>query len=213
MTKAYLPPVMADVIIDLSHYQTVSQDFSAAVASGVAAVVLKASQGTGFIDPTFLPRAAEAQASGLLVGAYHFLDGSNPSEQMAHFLSVAHDEAGLNWLAIDWEPYPASPASVMGAAQAVATVHTATGKWPVLYTGRYMLSSPSAVLSNCPLWLPEYGTNPVCPPGWSKWALWQHTDGNVGSDAVPVAGIGRCDRSRFAGTIADLVTWWRQPQL
>jgi hypothetical protein len=30
---------------------------------------------------------------------------------------------------------------------------------------------------------------------------------------VPVAGIGRCDRSRFAGTIADLVTWWEQPHL
>ncbi len=204
---------MADVVIDLSHYQTVSQDFSAAVAAGVAAVVLKATQGTAFIDPTFLPRVAEARASGLLIGAYHFLDGSNPSQQMAHFLSVARDEAGLDWLAIDWEPCPASPAGSMGAAQAVATVHTATGKWPVLYTGRYMVPSPSAVLSNCPLWLPEYGTNPVCPPGWSKWTLWQHTDGNVGSDAVPVAGIGRCDRSRFAGTIVDLVSWWNNPQL
>jgi hypothetical protein len=30
---------------------------------------------------------------------------------------------------------------------------------------------------------------------------------------VPVAGIGRCDRSRFAGTTADLVAWWRKPQL
>jgi lysozyme len=61
--------------------------------------------------------------------------------------------------------------------------------------------------------LPAYGSRPACPPGWSKWALWQHTDGNVGPDAVPVAGIGRCDRSRFAGTIADLVTWWKHPQL
>jgi uncharacterized protein (TIGR02217 family) len=37
--------------------------------------------------------------------------------------------------------------------------------------------------------------------------------GSVGSDAVPVAGIGRCDRSRFAGTIADLTAWWKSPRL
>src|SRR3984893_17972150 len=132
--KAYLPPVMADVGIHRSHYQTVNQDCSAAAASGVAAVTLTSPQGTGFIDPTFLPRVAETQASGLLVGAYHFLDGSNPSQQMAHFLSVARDEAGLDWLAIDYEPYPASPASTAGAAQAVATVPTAPGESAGLYT-------------------------------------------------------------------------------
>jgi hypothetical protein len=38
--------------------------------------------------------------------------------------------------------------------------------------------------------------------------LWQHTDGTVGSDVKPVVGIVRCDRSRFAGTVDDLRTWW-----
>jgi hypothetical protein len=50
--------------------------------------------------------------------------------------------------------------------------------------------------------LAEYGNNPICPPGWSRWKLLQHTDVQVGSFVVPLPGIGPCDRSRFAGTPA-----------
>ncbi len=210
-TTPYLPQTMSDVVVDLSHYQTVSQNFSITAAAGIAAVILKATQGTGFIDPTFLPRVAEARAAGLLVGAYHFLDGSNPAQQVANFLTIAKSEGGVDWLAVDWEPYPSSQASVIGAAQAVASIQAATGSWPILYTIRYMLSAPNTTLSRCPLWLAEYGSNPVCPPGWTEWNLWQHTDGQIGSGVVPVPGIGPCDRSRFAGTIVQLGQWWTSP--
>src|ERR1700740_1399893 len=99
----YLPPVMSDVVIDISHYENVSQDFVSTAQAGIAAVILKATQGTAFVDPTFLPRVAEARAAGLLVGAYHFLDGSSPAAQVAHFLTVAVSEGTVNWLALDWE--------------------------------------------------------------------------------------------------------------
>jgi lysozyme len=207
----YLLPVMSDVVFDISHYENVSQDFVETANAGLAAVVLKATQGKGFVDPTFLPRADEARAAGLLVGAYHFLDATNPAEQAAHFLTVAVSEGMVNWLAIDWEPYPASQANLMQAATAAASVQAATGTWPVLYTIRGMLSAPNKTLSNCPLWLAEYGTRPICPPGFATWRLWQHTDGQVGSAVVPVPGVGRCDRSKFAGTIDQLRAWWSTP--
>jgi lysozyme len=204
----YLPAVTSDVVLDLSHYDTVSQDFVATAAAGVEAVILKATQGTGFIDPTFIERVTEARAAGLLVGAYHFLDGSSPAAQVAHFLTVALSEAGVSWLALDWEPYPSSQASVMQAATAAASIQAATGTWPVLYTIRTMLSSANRTLSKCELWLAEYGTRPICPPGFAAWKLWQHTDGQVGSAVVPVPGIGPCDRSKFAGTTDKLKVWW-----
>jgi lysozyme len=207
----YLPPLMSDVVFDISHYENVSQEFVTTAEAGIVAVILKATQGTGFVDPTFLERAAEARSAGLLVGAYHFLDGSNPAEQVAHFLTVAVSEGMVNWLAVDWEPYPASQASVIQAATAVASVRAATGTWPVLYTIRGMLSAPNNTLSNCPLWLAEYGTRPICPPGFSAWQLWQHTDGQVGSAVVPVPGVGPCDRSKFAGTVDQLRAWWAAP--
>ena len=203
---------MSDLVVDISHYEMVSQNFAETAAAGIAAVILKATQGTGFVDPTFLARAAEAKAAGLLVGAFHFLDSSSPAAQVAHFLTVAVSEAAVNWLALDWEAYPSSQATVLQAATAAASVQAATGVWPVIYMGRYMLSAPNATLSKCPLWLPEYGSNPICPPGFSQWTLWQHTDGQVGSAVVPVPGIGPCDRSKFAGTVDQLKAWWGNPQ-
>src|SRR5713101_6613167 len=60
----YFPPVMSDVVIDLYHGDKVSVDFSAIKSAGVAAVVLKATQSTGFADPTFAPRLALARDAG-----------------------------------------------------------------------------------------------------------------------------------------------------
>jgi lysozyme len=211
----YLPPVMSDVVIDLSHWQA-PVDFTRAKSAGIAAVILKATQGSDWVDVTFAKRLAAATASGLLVGAYHFLDDSLPELQVANFLSVA---AGCTVMALDAESNAiGDTVTVAQTAEAAARLHMATGFPPLIYINRFGPDQrgtglPNSVLSRCPLWLPAYSSRPVCPTGWSKWALWQHTDGRIGSDALPVAGIGPCDRSRFAGTTSDLATWWKHPQL
>jgi lysozyme len=205
-----LPPITSDVVIDLSHWQT-SVNFVSAKAAGITAVILKATQGSRWIDKTFAMRYAAARTAGLLVGAYHFLDNSSPERQVEHLLSVAGD---CRVLALDAEPNGmGGTVSVPQVAEAAARLHMATGRAPLIYVGRYGPDGrgtgfPNSVLSRCPLWLSAYNSRPVCPLGWSSWMLWQHTDGTVGSDVKPVPGIGRCDRSRFAGTVADLRTWW-----
>jgi lysozyme len=209
----YIPPVTSDVVIDLSHWQA-PVDFMQAKSAGVAAVILKATQGSHWIDVTFAGRAAAATAADLLVGAYHFLDGSAPELQLKNFLSVA---AGCSLLALDAEPNEiGATVTVAQTAEAAARLQMATGRVPLVYIGRYGPDErgtglPNSVLSRCPLWLPAYNSRPVCPPGWSKWALWQYTDGAIGSHAVPVAGVGPCDRSQFAGTVAELALWWKAP--
>ena len=203
----YLPPIMSDVVIDLFHGNKVSVDFSVVRSDGIAAVILKATQGIRFVDPTFAPRRAQARAAGMLVGAYHYLDATSPVDQIGHFLSVVGDTDGI-LLALDFEPNEPSQATAMQAASAATAVNAVTGRFPVLYTGRYLITAANPVLSRCPLWLAEYGSRPVCPSGWSQWTFWQHTDGQVGSAPVPVTGIGPCDRSRFAGTVDQLRAWW-----
>ena len=203
----YFPPVMSDVVIDLYHGDKVNVDFSSVKSTGIDAVILKATQGINFVDPAFAPRLANARAAGLLVGAYHFMDGKSPCEQMANFLSVVGDTGDI-LLVVDFEVYERSQPTASQAAAAVMTIKSLTGRLPVLYTGRYVLSSANSMLSQCPLWLAEYGSRPICPPGWSQWKLWQHTDGQVGSAPRSVPGIGPCDRSRFAGTVDELKAWW-----
>jgi lysozyme len=125
---------------------------------------------------------------------------------------------GCHVLALDAEPNGiGGTVTVSQTAEAAARLHMATGRAPLVYISRYGPDErgtgfPNGVLSRCPLWLPEYGPMPVCPPGWSKWTLWQHTDGLKGSAVVPVSGIGRCDRSWFAGTVAELTAWWKAPR-
>src|SRR5205807_8268670 len=151
----YFPPVMSDVVIDLYHGDKVNIDFSSVKSTGIDAVILKATQGVSFADPAFAPRVANARAAGLLVGAYHFMDAKSPCEQMANFLSVVGD-AGNILLVVDFEVYESSQPTAAQAAAAVMTVKSITGRLLVLYTGRYVLSAPNSMLSQCPLWLAEY---------------------------------------------------------
>jgi lysozyme len=196
---------MIDALLDLSHWQA-PVDFAAVKAGCVAAVILKATQGASWVDATFVGRAAQALRAGLLVGAYHFADASNPLQQAAHFLNIA---GSLPVLAIDIEPNGlGDTVSVAQAAELAARLQMATGHLPIVYMGRWGPAGngaglPNAVLARCPLWLPEYGNAPIPPAGWANWTLWQYTETGT------VAGVGsQCDRSRFSGSLADLTAFW-----
>ena len=184
MTTSYLPSVVSDVVIDLSHWQA-PVDFVRAKSAGIAAVILKATQGLHWIDGTFAPRFVAATAAGLLVGAYHFLDNSAPELQVQNFLSVAE---GCPLLALDAEANDiGSTVAVAQAAEAAARLQMATGQTPLVYINRYGPDErgtgfPNGVLSRCPLWLPSYGSRPVCPAEKSEW----NTQFQIQSGRIPV---------------------------
>lgn len=204
---------MIDVVLDLSHWQGgpggMEPDFAAMETAGIHAVILKATQGSSWIDATFTGRAAAAQAAGLLVGAYHFADATNPLVQANHFLTVA---GAAPRLALDIEANGmGDTVSIVQAAEIVARIQMAIGRLPIVYLDRYGPSGtgaglPNAVLSRCPLWLAEYGAtspSPTLPAGWKNWALWQYTS----TGRIP--GIaGDVDRSYFNGTAEELAAWW-----
>lgn len=195
---------------DLSHWQSGPSggpiDFAAMKAGGISAIMLKATQGSSWIDPTFVSRVVAAQAAGLLVGCYHFSDASSPIAQASHFLTIA---GSIPKLALDIEPNGmGDTVSVVQAAEIVARIQSATGKLPMVYISRWGPTGtgaglPNSILARCDLWLPSYSSNPVCPDGWDTWRVWQHT--NAGT----VPGVsGPCDRNYFSGTVEELATWW-----
>ncbi len=210
-----------NVTVDLSHNNG-SVDLAAASAGGVRAVIHKATEGMGYTDPMYAKRAAQAQAAGLLWGAYHFATGSDAAGQAKDFLAAVFPSGRAvgpaTLLVLDLERN--SGGSTMTVAQArdfVTAVHDQTGVWPGLYAGSYLKEQLNGkadpVLSNCWLWLAQYGSTPQSPVGWSEWTLWQYTDGKSGSEPHTAPGIGACDRDTFNGDAAAFDAFWARNAL
>lgn len=200
-----------NAIIDLSHFNQ-NVDFAQAKDDGILGVVHKATQGTGYSDPTYATHRDQALAQGLLWGAYHFGTGADGVEQADYFLGRVQPAPGV-LLVLDLEANPQGPSMSLDEARAFVThVQSVTGRWPGLYAGAYLKQllgvSQDPVLGNCWFWLSQYGPTAVVPPNWTSWTMWQYTDGAQGLGPYTVAGIGRCDRDKFNGTPDELRQLW-----
>ncbi|MGO7769826.1 glycoside hydrolase family 25 protein [Rhizobium ruizarguesonis] len=203
---------MLNAVIDISHHNGSRLDFEKARKAGVIGVIQKATQGEGYVDPTFKTNRARVKSAGLLFGAYHFGTGANGVSQAQHFLDVIGD-LNETLLVLDYEDNPTGSSMPLEEARAFVThLQRSTGAWPAFYSGhtikRALGTTVDPILGNCPFWLAQYGPTPVCPPTWPNWTMWQYTDGGVGPKPHDVAGIGACDRNFFNGSELELRHWW-----
>ncbi len=196
-------------IIDVSHHNG-DVDFDALRRAGVLAVIAKATQGTRFVDPRYAGYRKAATQLGLLWGAYHFGTCEPVADQLDHFLATA-DLRTADLACLDFEENTSAAAS-MTAEQALQFVQGFKSRmpsrgYPVLYGGAWLKQllngKPYPGLSNCPLWLAQYGPHAELPPGWSAYKLWQHVEGRAGG-----TGLDRFDSSLFDGTQAQLRAEW-----
>src|SRR5438876_9017010 len=75
-------------VVNLSHYDLVRVDFVAMKSEGVVGVIHEATFPRLQRDWRYFERQATASQAGLLWGAYHFGDGTNPISQADHFLEI-----------------------------------------------------------------------------------------------------------------------------
>jgi lysozyme len=200
-----------NVVIDISHHNG-NVNLEKARDAGIVAVFQKATQGQSGSDPTYKKNRDKAKAAGLLFGAYHFATGSDGLKQADNFLQTVGDDPST-LLVLDFEPNPTGPSMSLEEARAFIThVKETTKKFPGFYSGHYIKellgSNTDAVLSQCWLWLAQYGPTPVVPKNWPTWTFWQYTDGAIGPKPHEVNGVGRCDRDKFNGTEAQLRKLW-----
>src|SRR5689334_12841379 len=94
----------SNAVIDLSHHDTV-ESFAKVKQGGILAAIHKATQGTGFVDPTYQQHREAAEAEGLLWGAYHFGTAADGVFQAEHFLDVVNPDANT-LLVLDFEDNP-----------------------------------------------------------------------------------------------------------
>lgn len=211
--------------VDVSHFQG-TINWPQVAASGEKFAILKATDNTATVDPTFSTNYPAAKHAGLYVGAYHFAlpDKSTGTVQADFFLDHAqyvHDGHTLPpMLDIEW-PYSGSgspspcygltPAQMVTWIQAfVAEVQRRTGTKAMIYTNPNWwnpCTGNSKAFATLPLDHAAYASTPgTVSAGWATFTVWQYTS----TGTVP--GVtGNVDRNVFNGSVAGLATLAGKP--
>jgi lysozyme len=222
-------------VVNLSHYDLMRVDFESMKREGVLAVIHEATYPRFDRDTYYGSRQNAVGRAGLLWGAYHFGDATDPIRQAEHFLSVVE----ANWrgpaiqpsgvlLVLDFEKnghYPGGTMRVDQAAKFVERIKQRTGRYPGVYGSenrlRSVLNAPGVnpadkrILGNCWLWIANYHYQPTASSPWSNWRLWQYTgDGKCdlrprSAYPIRVANIARAERNMFRGSDAALQAFWQ----
>jgi lysozyme len=171
--------------VDVSHWNGYP-DFGRLAAQGMDFVFSKATQGTWFVDDTYVRHTREARAAGLHAGAYHFFDYRKPGKAQArHFLATLRATTGLDRLlplVVDVETLKSLGAPDPVAARArlhalLDELYRQTGRYPMIYTSQTMwrrvVGEPPG-FGEYPLWVACWKCDRVyMPRGWSQWRFWQ----------------------------------------
>lgn len=200
------------MVLDLSHHNTV-QSFDQIKAAGIYGMIHKATEGTSYVDNKYAARKRGCAEAGLLFGAYHFANGSDPIQQADHFLSVSIDEDML--FCLDWEPNGQSTMSTEQARKWIDRVETELGRPGecVIYSGNLakekLGSKVDTFFGSRRLWLAQYGPNPTVQASWDDWWLWQYSDGSAGPTPHGCPGVtGAVDTNSYDGSPEQLRAQW-----
>ena len=222
-------------VVNMSHYDLMRVDFELMKRQGIVGVIHEATYPPSVRDAYYGPRQTQATRAGLLWGAYHFANATDPIRQAEHFLGVvestyrgpAMPPDGV-LLVLDFEKnghYPGGSMRVDQAVTFVQRIKQRTGKYPGLYGSEYrlqqVLHSPKVteaqrrVLSNCWLWIANYHHVPRDTAPWRTWTMWQYTGDGVcdlprASYPKNIANIKNAERNLFRGDRASLVAFWQE---
>jgi GH25 family lysozyme M1 (1,4-beta-N-acetylmuramidase) len=175
---------------DLSHWDDSQVDYHAMYAAGIRMVGLKATQGTGNTDPTYLAEYARIKSVGvdgdrMSVLSYVFVEPNEAYGDDAKFLSVAHLGSG-DIAAIDAEALGLSRVTTFAAMDYLL----AKGIKTVLYCNRSFYQGELGSPTKYVMWPADYSDDWTLPDGVQIFAR-QYTD----AGACPGVA-GTCDMNR-----------------
>ena len=141
--------------IDISSYQagidlaSVPCDF----------IIVKATQGTGYVNPDCVRAVEQALAAGKLVGVYHYIDGSGAQGEADHFVDQISGWVGRVLVCLDWESGSNVRWGDLGYLGAVIDrVRERTGRPPVVYASSAAFPWQTCADRDCGAWVAQYAS-------------------------------------------------------
>lgn len=177
--------------IDASHHQG-PIDWTRVAEHGISFAYLKASEGTGFVDPRFAAHRTAARSHDIAVAGYHYFQlCSDGAAQAAHFIDVLGEQATDDLApALDLELAgscanpPARAVLLAEVREFLAAVDKeyATSTVVYLYPDFEDRFAFAADLAGHPQWVRRLGDQAPRRP----WLVWQYDDhGSVPGIAGP----------------------------
>ena len=192
--------------VDVSAYQG-NVDWMELHRQGVEFAFIKATEGSGMIDRCFEENWENAQAAGVLAGAYHFFSYDSPGETQAeNFIAQVPVTAGALPPVVDIEFYgdkaqnPPDRETVRDILDPLLEqLESHYGQKPILYvTYRTYKLYIQGEYEDYPLWV----TRPLLAPLDKDWTFWQY------SHSARLSGYQgkeeRIDLNVFRGSLEDL---------
>jgi hypothetical protein len=167
--------------IDVASYQS-----SAYGTTGLAFVMVKATEGTGYVNPRHAAQIAHGREHALVVGHYHFVRPGSMTAQATYFLQHAAPRAG-DVLALDWED-----AGVTGAEKDAWIKHVQSvspHNRVLLYCNRdFWLNRDTSSFAGDGLWIADPGVPAGEPRVEHHWTIHQYSEaGGVDHDVANFA--------------------------
>ena len=174
-------------------------------------IIIKATEGTGYTNPTWRLQSDQTLKAGKLLGLYHYINGSGPLSEARFFVNAIRPYVGRAVLALDWESQGNRAwGNVAYLEQVTREVIRLTGVKPVLYGSAtvYAQLSQVAQRTGCALWVAQYATNDPTgyqPHPWNEGACSCAIRQYSSHGRIPVYG-GNLDLDIFYG---DRAAWNR----
>lgn len=145
--------------IDISSWQT-GIDLTAVPADFV---IIKATEGTGYVNPDCDRAYQQAKQAGKLRGVYHYANGGNATAEADYFLANIEGYIKDAILCLDWESQNNALCGTGGPARTWISnwckhIMEKTGVKPLIYASASLYSEVSGI-GDYGLWIAQYADN------------------------------------------------------
>lgn len=120
-------------------------------------VIVKCTQGTGYVSPDAARQVEQALSLGKAVGIYHYINGAGANAEAEYFYNNCKGWMGKVVWCLDWESIQNGAWGNTGYLdQCIKRLAQLTGKPPIVYASSSVFPSAVASANNCGTWVAQY---------------------------------------------------------